>query len=263
MDIEVLVSAMHQKDMSIADKMNINTDAIIINQCDENNFCENMHNGKTIRMYSFNERGVGKSRNNALMRATGDICIMADDDVVYVDGYENIIKEAFENNSKADMIMFNVPSYNKDRQSVKIISSQLVRWYNCLRYGTFNIVFRRQSVLRANVFFSLLFGGGAIYSSGEDSLFISDCLRRGLNIYVNPAVIGHVYQNESTWYKGYNQKFFYDKGIFFAALSNKYAILLILQFVIRKHFLYKSEMSFYNACKFMIEGMRHWNSNKR
>lgn len=34
MDLQVLVSTMHQKDYSIIEKMNINSDAIIINQCD-------------------------------------------------------------------------------------------------------------------------------------------------------------------------------------------------------------------------------------
>ena len=34
-----------------------------------------------------NERGIGLSRNTALMRATADIILFADEDVTYKDGY--------------------------------------------------------------------------------------------------------------------------------------------------------------------------------
>ena len=38
MKLQVLVSCMHQQDYSLLEKMNIQTDAIIINQCDINKF---------------------------------------------------------------------------------------------------------------------------------------------------------------------------------------------------------------------------------
>jgi len=36
--LEVLVSTMHQSDLEIVNRMNIRTDAIIINQCDRNDY---------------------------------------------------------------------------------------------------------------------------------------------------------------------------------------------------------------------------------
>jgi hypothetical protein len=76
MDIEVLVSTMHRSDTDLIKKMNLQTDAIIINQTDKVDYEEISHNNKKVRFFSFNERGVGLSRNSALMRSVGDICVL-------------------------------------------------------------------------------------------------------------------------------------------------------------------------------------------
>jgi glycosyltransferase involved in cell wall biosynthesis len=95
-NIQVLVAAMHQKDHSLLEKMHIKTDAIVANQCEHNSIEDFEWNGNKIRYLNFAERGVGLNRNNALMRATGDICLFADDDMVYVDDYVEKVKSAFE-----------------------------------------------------------------------------------------------------------------------------------------------------------------------
>lgn len=159
MKVQVLGSVMNQKNIDIIEKMNINTDAIIINQCDRNDYKKIiLKNDKKVEMFSFKERGVGLSRNNALMRATGDIVVFADEDERFVDGYEKIIIETFEKNPKADIIMFNVPSTNPERPLYNIKKNFKVKWYNCLRYGAVKITARRESIQKHNIFFSLLFG---------------------------------------------------------------------------------------------------------
>ncbi|WP_454861528.1 hypothetical protein [Peribacillus frigoritolerans] len=126
-----------------------------------------------------------------------------------------------------------------------------------MRYGAVSIAFRRESVIRSNVFFSLLFGGGAKYSAGEDTLFLFECLKKGLKIYTNTAQIATVSQEDSTWFKGHNKKYFYDKGILFTSLSKKLSYLLILQYAIRKYNLYKNELGMVQAIRYMIEGRRN------
>ena len=75
MKVQVLVAAMHQKDHALLEKMNIQSDAIVANQCDFNSVEDFEWNGHKIRYLNFAERGVGLNRNNALMRANGDICL--------------------------------------------------------------------------------------------------------------------------------------------------------------------------------------------
>lgn len=258
MKIEVLISTMNQKDLTLVNQMNVKGNAIIINQCDKNDFIELNDNNRCIKMFSFNERGIGLSRNTALMRSTADICVMADDDLTYVDDYEMIIKKAFEDNPKADMIIFNVPALNEERDGNSDNKKEYkVNYSNFMRYGTFRLAFRRESILKANIYFSLLFGGGAKYGSGEDTLFIHECLKKGLKIYTCPIQIGTVKQEDSSWFKGYNEKYFYDKGVLYNTISKRMSSLLILQFAIRKYNLYKNEMDMINAIRYMQKGRKN------
>ena len=259
MELQVLVSTMHQTDHALIEKMKIKSNAIIINQCEKNEFEEFEYNGHKIKFLSFAERGVGLSRNNALMRATDDICLFADDDVAYVDNYADIIVQEFLHNPKADIIIFNVLSTNSSREEYINKNNKRLRLFNCLKYGTVRIAVKTNSIRIANVSFSLLFGGGAKYSAGEDSLFLADCLNKGLKIYASSKIIGTTTNIESTWFKGYTDKYFIDKGVFFAFLSKKWAKILSLQFVLRHHKIFKKEKSCIAAYRLMCLGIKEVN----
>ena len=86
--------------------------------------------------------------------------------------------------------------------------------------------------------FSLLFGGGARYSNGEDSLFLHDCLKKGLHLYAGTDEIGEEVYRESTWFKGYNEKFFTDRGVLYHYLYGRMAKPFSLRFL----YAHKEEM---------------------
>lgn len=239
MKIEVLASVMNQKDKKIIEQMNIKTDAIIVNQCYENKFEIFKKNNNIIKFLSLNERGVGLSRNTALMRAQGDIVIFADEDSIFVDNYSDIIEKEFKKNAKADMIVFNVPSLNKKRPTYEIKKEKRVYRFNCLRYGAVSFAVKLNKIREYNLFYSLLFGGGAKYGSGEDSLFIYNFIKHGGIVYSSPKTIGYVKQEESTWFNGYNDKYLKDKGILFKHLLGKYAVFYKIYFLLKNKEVYK------------------------
>lgn len=262
MKIEVLVSTMNQTDLSLIKKMNLQTDAIIINQSDKNGYIETRHNGSKIQMYSFNEKGVGLSRNTALMRSEADICLMADDDMEYVDGYEKKVIEEFKQNPKADMMIFNVPIHKKNGETkVKVKKSGRVRFINALKYGTVNLAFKRSSILKKNIFFSLLFGGGAKYSSGEDSIFITESLKNNLKLYSSTEVIAEIIEGESTWFTGFNKKYLYDRGALFKVIGGRMSFLLNIQFVLRHRKRYLPDIKTSDALKIMIQGSKYFEND--
>lgn len=228
MSVQVLVAAMHRKDHSILEEMNIQSDAIIINQCERNEFEEFECCGHEILFYSLNERGVGLSRNNALMRASKDICLFADEDMVYVDNYSDLIRNEFEKIPDADVIIFSLESLNKDKPLSVIRENKRVRRKEAMRYGCARIAFKRESVLGKNIWFSLLFGGGAKYSCGEDTIFLQDCLKKGLKVYKSTVKIADVKQETSTWFNGYTEKLFFDKGVLLVTVMPKIAKLYAL-----------------------------------
>ena len=246
---------MNQKNTEIVNKMNINSNAIIINQCNYNKYEEVINNNKKVKIYSFNEKGIGLSRNNALMRCNSEICLFADDDVIYSDKAEELILKEFKNNPKADIIIFNVTVTNKKRQEYVIKKRKKIRLYNCLRYSTIRIAAKTASIKKENVYFSLLFGGGSKYGSGEDSIFLYECIKKGLNVYSSPLVIGTVSHKTSTWFNGYNKKYFYDKGALFCALSKKLAKIYSYYFLIKNRKEVCKNINFKTAKKEMHKGI--------
>ena len=102
MKLQVLVSAVNQDISTIAERMGLESDAIIINQTDHFGYKEYMHNGRQIQCYEFREKGVGLSRNNALMRAEAEIVLFSDEDIRYDKGYEKQVLDAFVAHPEAD-----------------------------------------------------------------------------------------------------------------------------------------------------------------
>ena len=116
MSIEVLLSTMHQDDLSIIEKCNIRTSCLIVNQCNKNGYMEkDMPFGK-CRMISTTDRGLSKSRNVALENSIADICVICDDDMKYINGYERIILGAFNELHDADIIVFNTNSISPNKR---------------------------------------------------------------------------------------------------------------------------------------------------
>lgn len=227
----MLVSAVNQDVLTLADKMNIESDAIIVNQGEEFAYNEYTKGECRIQCYSLREKGVGLSRNTALMRASSEFCVFADEDIVYQPGYAAEIVAEFEKNRQADILLFNV-KVAPARRTYWNMQDKRVRWYNCGRYPAYSIAARTEVLHRTNLSFSLLFGGGARYSNGEDSLFLRDCLQKRLRVYASSVVIGEEKERESTWFHGYNRIFFKDRGVLYHYLYGIMAIPFSLRFLL-------------------------------
>lgn len=256
MKLQVLMSVMNQKDHSIIKRSNIRGDAIIINQCEEfkKEVLRSQHG--VVQFFHFDEKGVGLSRNNALMRADADVVLFSDDDITYVDDYIEIVERAFRVNPGADILMFNVLSDNPSRPSASHSKTFRIRKFNSLKYGTYRMAVRLDAIRKKNINFSLLFGGGAKYSSGEDSLFIFDALNAGLKILAIPKTIARVSHEKSTWFSGYDDKFFYDKGVLYGFLSPTFAKPLCMQFVLRKYSTFETTLSRRKIIGRMYDGIK-------
>ena len=256
MRIQVLVATMHQVDHSLLEKMNIQTDAIVGNQCDRNEVEEFEWDGHKIKYLSFAERGVGLNRNNSLMRADADVCIFADDDVVYYDGYAEKIEKAFTERPDADVIIFNFksPARNGGELRDKVRQSRRVGKRGVTAYGAPLIAFRTQSIKYNNIVFHRMFGGGAEFSCGEDTIFLQDCVNKGLRVYTDTTTLGVINSGESTWFKGYTDKYFIDKGILYRCVFGRMAKPYAVYHVIKHKRLY-ADVGVKRAISLMLSGV--------
>ena len=230
MKIQLLVSAVDKDAAALIRQMNIQTDAVMVNQCDRYGYEEIENHGHKVQVFSMPERGVGLSRNTALLHASGDVCVFLDEDIVLAKDYEAQIQGAYAKLPDADMILVNV-KVAPARRTYWNEDIHRINRRNYGRYPAYSITAKREALLRANVHYSLLFGGGAKYSNGEDSLFLKDCLRAGLKIYSHTICIGEETERESTWFSGYHEKFFRDRGVLYHYLYGKLALPLAFRFL--------------------------------
>ena len=228
MTLQILISTMHQTDYSLLEKMNIQSDAIVVNQCDHNEIVKFTYNGHDILWMSLDERQSSAAWNTALMRATADIILFSDEDVKYKDGYAETIKSAFENNQNADMLLFDLEAIGEVKHPEKPYTFRRVKWYNSMHYGAVHFACKREKVFARGLTFNLLFGGGAKYSCGEDSIFLADALKAGLKVWTIPGYIGTVTHGASTWFNGYTDKYFYDKGVLMGTIFGVMAYPLVV-----------------------------------
>lgn len=255
MEMQLLVSAMHADAETLVKKMNINSDAIIINQCDTYDYEKLVIRENTIDFYSMNERGIGLSRNNALLRATHEISLFSDSDIEYIQTYKKLVSSEFENHPDADMILFNF-IVDPSRRTYHTDKFHKVSLHNCGRYPAYSFAIRTSKMHAHNLTFSLLFGGGAKYSNGEDSLFISNCIKSGLKVYASPICLGSEdNQIPSTWFEGYNEKYFFDRGVLYHFLYGKWAKLLGYRFIYKYRKKQCTEISVHDAYKLLCKGI--------
>lgn len=256
MECEVLVSTMNKIDYNQLKKEMRLKKCVIINQVTNNTNLINVKN-KDLKFLSFKEKGLSKSRNKAISNSTGEICMLADDDMYYLDGYEKTVCKAYNDHPDADVIAFVVPHDN--RKSKKILKDGKVNFLNLMRIQSVQVSFKRESILEKNIQFDENFGAGTKYFCGEETIFLNDCRKSGLNIYFVPVEIARLKDTGvSSWFKGFNKQYFNTRGAIYYRMSSKIYLMLILQFAIRKYKMYKQECGFFRAIKFMIDGKREY-----
>lgn len=229
---EILCVTMHQKDFSKIEQMNIHSDVVFANQSDTTRYDELNFGAHCARMITTDTRGVGVNRNIALTYAKGEICLFADDDVTYNDDMEQRVLAEFDAHPDADIIIFHLDT-DSERKQIKYNQTKKCGRFCRVPWGACRVAFRLSSVKKANLWFTTLFGGGCVFPSGEDSMWLADARKKGLIFYVSKETIGKVSFDGSTWFTGYDEKFFYGKGAFYQAVHPKTKYLWMLYFVFR------------------------------
>lgn len=263
MNLEVLISCMNQQDMKIAEQTGIQTDVLIINQCPKVEHSDDASSDKNtlevqnssrgnIRMLRTNTRGLSKSRNLAIQHAVGDVCLLCDDDEQLDSSYEKIILNAYEALPDADIICFRI-SNQPSRLTQK--TQRLTKW-TAMRIASWQITFRRESILKSGIRFDEDMGAGTGNGGGEEVKFLRDCIKSGLKAYYVPKSIGIVAQTDSTWFRGFDRDFFFKRGI-----TNRYmlglpvSILYAAYYTMVKRDLYKEYVTPWQSFKYTLDGI--------
>ncbi len=271
MKLDILISAMHQDGYEeLLEKLKIRGNCVLVNQCGRDavqtiyeeplpgSASGSSESGaRRIHYIETTERGLSRSRNMALSYSEGDICALCDDDVQYVDNYESLILQSYGEHPEADVIVFFVKGEEKPRPYYE--SPRYLHYVTSMKAGSPEITFRRKSL--SGIHFPEMFGAGSRFGMGEESILLYACLKRGLKILYLPLQIAELLPSKSTWFRGYTDTFFRDKGAAFGAMGATAGIwpsLLELQFLLRKYARYRQENTFRSAWKHMRLGQKEY-----
>ena len=145
MELEVLMSCMHQRDDTLVHSSKLTGDVVIINQCDTDSYAEYPTENGMARMFSVRQRGLTKSRNLAIEKSTADVCLLCDDDEEFVDDYAAKILEAYNGLPQADVVIFKMVNWPR------AFPDQIMRLHfpKTLKVCSWQISFRRERLLAA------------------------------------------------------------------------------------------------------------------
>jgi glycosyltransferase involved in cell wall biosynthesis len=188
--LEILISTMGKTSLSFLDSIfpvdripDVNI--LVINQTHSSE--QLTSKSSTIKVVNSEEKGLPQNRNLALKNASGDICLLADDDIQYVSDFKEIILSAFDNNTQADIITFQMTDPEgalfRDYQNIEKHTKDTVYTVNSVV-----IAFRLESV-KQKVDFNSYFGLGAKFEVADEYVFLRNALKAGLTIYFEPKVI--------------------------------------------------------------------------
>ena len=266
MNLTVLIACMHQCDHSILTRMNVQTDAVVINQTDFeriDKFSFLNKNGRSCNVLFINtiERGLSKSRNLALKYAGDtDICLICDDDEILTENYENVILSEFQRNPGKSIIAFRfLIGDNPDHRIKRFYEEQRsIGYWSSHNISSVQIAFRYADIMSENIRFDETLGAGVTCAGGEENIFMHTCLKRGMKILYSPKLIATVSFAQSSWAGNmYSKKYFED----FAYARGKevygktFAAIFSVYYAFKKYKWYKGDFSVLSCIISMWKGI--------
>ncbi len=237
LDIEILISTMNRTSLSFLDSMFPYNDVeklniLIINQT--TNGKELFSNKYNIRVLNSFETGLSISRNLAIQNATGDICLIADDDVEYFPNFQETIKQSFINLKTTSIIRFKIETFEGVAyKNYPATSKRISNKKGILGTSSIEIAFRRLDIVNNNIIFNTLFGLGSYFKSGEEYLFLKEGLAKNLTIkFENKSIVKHSSQRSTSnmgdenFIKAQSAIYYIDYAIFSYLYLLKFVLFL-------------------------------------
>ena len=220
---------------------------------------KSINNGNNAEIYSYRERGLSRSRNHTLEHAKGEICLLSDDDLEYKKNIESAILEAFDNNPDADIITFQIETpegepFNNYSEKQLIHNKRSI-----MRAASVEIAFKRSSIEEAGLKFDENFGLGAKFPTGEENIFLSDALDKGLNVlYIPEPIVIHPAESSGQDYN--DPGLVQAKGAMFERIFGWQGYGVSFLFAFKKY--KESKYSLFGFYSLMLEGAKNYRRKK-
>lgn len=183
-----------------------------------------------VNVFQIPGKGVARSRNYGIDNASGDIALIADDDVTYKNDYFDLIIETFQHEAP-DMALFKIKT-NKGEEEFNNYPSSTYQLSldNIHSPSSIEIAFNVKKI-RNKIKFDKRFGLGTFLMGGEEWFFVTDAIEQGLNVKFYPFyVVNHFEECTIFKYPEYHKQRVLVAGAIYA---RKYGWLAIPRIFIR------------------------------
>ncbi|MNC16326.1 putative glycosyl transferase [compost metagenome] len=188
--------------------------------------------------------GLSISRNIALENANGEYVMIMDDDVVFsIEKILDIIKRMKKDNVDVGTYYHR---YQDGRTTLNSQVSHKLNFFTIAKPSSIDICFNRKVILNNKIRFDEKFGLGTENPSGEEMIFLSDCLSHGLSIQRYPVeVSSHPPVTSGADFYSTDQKIIAKKNMFLR-VSPRCGLFLFILFVVKKSVIaYKAGFGFF------------------
>ena len=164
---------------------------VLVQNQDESSYVFGERSAKLIELKN---RGVAKSRNAALDRASGKYLLFGDDDVTFDESGITKAIDYFEANPNCAIILARAVDETGKVRKDYVGKETPIKLTNSARAATYEMLVRVDAIREKKIRFDEDFGAGAENYLGDEYIFIADSLRAGLsgvhlpiNLAVHPS----------------------------------------------------------------------------
>lgn len=192
-DVEILLSTMNRTSLDFLVPMFpfshfTNFNILIINQTTKDALLHSQH--PSVRIVNSFDRGLSKSRNLLIENAYHKIGLIADDDLVFVEGFDEKVAGGFNRFPMAAAVKFitttfeGVPFRNYPPKPVARLTAM-----QRLNSTSWEIAINIEVVRKSGIKFDTRFGLGAMFPLGEEPIFINELHNAGYQVSHEPEII--------------------------------------------------------------------------
>lgn len=230
-EIEILIATMNRENLDFLDSMfpfplPDNVNLLIVNQSKKPSIESPT---PKIRLIHSTEKGLSKSRNLALTHARGKICVFTDDDVVFLEAFDDKIKRAFTEFPDSSLIRFQYESQpGLPAKKYPIRPQAHLSKMNLLNLSSVEMVINLEKINEKGIRFNEHFGlGSGVFEMGEEQVFAAEIRKTGgqLSYFSEPLLL---HPQESSTEKIADDRRYYIYGGVTRAVFGKNVLFWVL-----------------------------------
>jgi glycosyltransferase involved in cell wall biosynthesis len=258
-NLEVIVPTVNRTREGCIDllkTLKISSRVIIANQVSNQNLAQEKENIGPEQQVIFSQgKGVSLNRNTAIACSSADILLFIDDDCRLVPDYQTIVASFFDKHPEVDAVKFAGQFLNKPRSKDRW-GTKRAHWKQVSRTGAPGLAIKRSSLVKFHLKFCEKLGAPNYIYKGEDSLFLRQLLRKKAILWTNNMLIYELLadkEENSTYFKGYDQRFFVSQGADLKLIYRCYWSRLFLKTF---YWSRKTKQPFLTVYRWMISGTK-------